>query len=56
MITISLTNEEAKLLKEILMSAPMSGNVSTLTKVLSILASILTKLDDAVGTTDPSSL
>ncbi len=50
MITLTLTEEEAKLLKQILLNAPISGNMKSLTEIMLVLTSILSRLDAPAGT------
>lgn len=45
MITIELTEEEAEVLKKVLTSAQLSGNIQSLTTILSLIAGILKKLE-----------
>lgn len=45
--TVTFTDEEARLVAEILRNAPIKGNLETLPLVLNQMVQILRKLDDA---------
>lgn len=45
MVTLILTNEEAKLVKDIIMTTEIKGNMTNLTTVLTVMADIIRRLD-----------